>query len=300
LTIPWNLELGISWVVGFARVSVQGGLMLIEISNVLSNNPLRGDYRVLVLKSPQIAPKVQPGQFIHVRVPGLNEAVLRRPFSVFRSDASTLSVLYKCIGKGTRTMAHLRPGDDVSILGPLGKGFPPIRPDIATILIAGGYGMAALYLSAQRAPVQGVVFVGGAGADDILCVNDFTKIGWQVRAATEDGSLGEKGLVTTAVDKWLRQNRDLRPLDFFACGPMGMLKAVSDRAQAGGWTAWLSLDRHMGCGMGACLACVQKVKIPATVPSDPLNPKSAVEWKWGRVCTEGPVFECRDIVWDET
>ncbi len=274
--------------------------MLIEIANVLSNHPLRSDYRVLVLKSPQIAPQVKPGQFIHLRVPGLNEAVLRRPFSVFKSDASSLSLLYKCIGKGTRTMAHLCPGDDVSVLGPLGNGFPPIRPDIVPILIAGGYGMAALYMSAQQAPMPGIVFVGGAGADDILCVNDFTQIGWQVHAATEDGSKGEKGLVTTTVDKWLRQNRDSRPLELFACGPMGMLKAVSDRAQAGGWMAWLSLDRHMGCGLGACLACVQKVKIPSTVPPNPVNLKNTVDWKWARVCTEGPVFECRDIVWDET
>ena len=107
--------------------------------------------------------------------------------------------------------------------------------------------------------------------------------------ATEDGSLGCQGLVTDALDAWLQKELNNREPEFFACGPNGMLKAVGDRALQGNWTAWLSMDRKMGCGVGACLTCVQKIRTPDG------------GWTWERVCREGPVFECRNIVWnDET
>lgn len=274
--------------------------MVIETAKVLSNNRVTGEYRVLVLAAPRIAPQVQPGQFVHLRVPHLAEAVLRRPFSVFKTEGATLALLYKCVGKGTRTMALLQTGETVSLLGPLGKGFPPISRDSTPVLVAGGYGMAALYLLARQAPIPGMVFVGGARAEDILCANDFETIGWQVRVSTEDGSRGVKGLVTEALDVWLRQDRPSPAPVFFACGPMGMLQAVAQRAQAGGWNAWLSLDRHMGCGLGACLACVQKIRGPSSSPPKGATAISEAGWTWARICTEGPVFECRDILWDET
>lgn len=273
--------------------------MLMETAKVLSNNLVTGEYRVLILTSPQIGPQAQPGQFVHLRVPHLAEAVLRRPFSIFKTDGATLSLLYKCIGKGTQAMARLRAGDTISLMGPLGKGFPPIGRDITPVLVAGGYGMAALYLLARQAPVKGIVFAGGARTEDILCTDDFETIGWQVRVTTEDGSRGKKGRVTKALDAWLRQNRTLPTPIFFACGPMGMLQAVAQRAQAGGWKAWLSLDRHMGCGLGACLACVQKVRVAPSSPRKRATAKPEAGWTWARICTEGPVFECREILWDE-
>ena len=272
--------------------------MPLESADVISNKALTEEYRVLVLKAPRIARKVKPGQFVHLRVPQLADAVLRRPFSVFKTEADTLALLYKCVGKGTNAMAQLRPGESVSALGPLGNGFPTIRRNSRPVLVAGGYGMAAIYLLAQRAPVTGDVFAGGARARDILCVADFRKIGWRAHVTTEDGTLGTKGLVTAGLDAWLRKNRDARPLEFFACGPMGMLQAVANLAQVGSWRAWLSLDRHMGCGLGACLACVQKVKKHSGSARLPARAKQTAAWQWARICTEGPVFECREIVWE--
>jgi dihydroorotate dehydrogenase electron transfer subunit len=272
--------------------------MLLTTATVLSNDRLADEYRVLVLLAPAIARQVKPGQFVHLRVPRLAEAVLRRPFSVFKAEGGRLALLYKCIGRGTRAMALLHPGDKVSLLGPLGQGFPPIRRGRQPVLVAGGYGMAALYLLARQAPVKGDVFVGGAGANDILCVSDFRKLGWRVHVATEDGSRGAQGLVTLILDRWLRRPTGKQQLEFFACGPMGMLRVVGDRAQAGGWNAWLSLDRHMGCGVGACLACVQKVKQRSPAARSPAETEIGAAWKWARICTEGPVFECREIVWE--
>lgn len=265
--------------------------MLIETVKVKKQRRLKGGYYLLELNSPGIAALVQPGQFVHLRVPRLASAVLRRPFSVFRARPGRLAILYKNIGLGTQSMTELRPGDKVNLLGPLGKGFPAPQPGRYPLLVAGGYGMAALYLAAKRAKVKGAVFVGGATANDILCAEDFRRLGWDVRVATEDGSAGQKGLVTRILDRWLQSERRGREVEFFACGPNGMLKAVCKRAGHGGWRGWISMDRHMGCGLGACLACVQKVRQRDASGNE--------TWAWARVCTEGPVFECRDILWQD-
>jgi len=279
--------------------------MMMENVTTLTQDKLAGGYRVLTVASSVIAPRVKPGQFVHLRVPQLGESVLRRPFSVFKTEVGTLSILYKNIGLGTQAMTRLRPGDVIHLMGPLGNGFPDPDPAAYPVLVAGGYGLAALYLLAQRAPTQGIVFAGGARSADLLCIQEFEQLGWEIRAATEDGSEGDKGFVTRPLDVWLTHELGIRTPQFFVCGPLGLLHAVAERAMIGNWTAWVSLDRHMGCGVGACLACVQKVRIRPTAdaglthePSAPSPGSDAKAWKWARICTEGPVFECRDILWE--
>lgn len=259
--------------------------MQLEQATVIDHQPIQGGYFLLHMKAPGVAPRVQPGQFIHVRVPHLEECVLRRPFSIFRADGDSLAILYKDVGKGTRTLRYLRPGDAISILGPLGRGFPAPAPEKFPLLVAGGYGMAALYLTARSAPQKGVAFFGGRTAKDILCVNEFTALGWDVRVSTQDGSLGQSGLVTGLLEAWWKNEAAGRTPELFACGPGGMLKAVATRALAEGWTAWTSMDNNMGCGVGACLTCVLKVH-------------EGDAWAWARACREGPVFECREVVWE--
>lgn len=262
--------------------------MHLEYTRVLSHERIGAAYRQLDLASSLIAPRVQPGQFVHLRVPNLGGAVLRRPFSVYRAGRDSLSILYKCVGLGTEAMAGLQAGAEVSLLGPLGNGFPTEEPGFP-VLVAGGYGMAALYLVARTLPSPGAVFVGGATAPDILCVDEFKALGWPVHVATEDGSCGIRGRVTDALDPWMDGPGAGKPWTFFACGPNGMLRAVGDRAIARGRPGWLSMDRHMGCGVGACLACVQRIR-------DPGHPEQE---RWSRVCRDGPVFECREIVWED-
>ncbi len=264
--------------------------MLIENTIVLSHKPIKGGYRLLTLKSKKIAPLVRPGQFVHLRVPALPDAVLRRPFSVFRAENGRLAIFYKTVGKGTQAMESLRAGAEVNLVGPLGNGFPDVHKHNLPLLVAGGYGMAALYMVARRARAKGLVFVGGKCANDILCTDDFRHLGWEVRVATEDGSAGQKGLVTQVLDAWLKKNLRGRTPEFFVCGPNGLLKAICQRVAGTDWNGWISMDRHMGCGLGACLACVQKV-----LRRDAAGKET---WAWARVCTEGPVFDCRDILWD--
>jgi dihydroorotate dehydrogenase electron transfer subunit len=264
-------------------------MMKLEQAKVLTHRELCGNYRLLVLHSPSIASRSKPGQFVHLRVPGMEDAVLRRPFSIYRAKGRSLSLLYKEIGRGTAAMGAIRQGDRISLIGPLGKGFPPSRRASFPVLVAGGYGVAPLLFLAERTKTKGILFVGGATASDVLCTSEFRKIGWKVLVATEDGSMGTKGLVTSALDAWIAKRKAGQPEpEFYACGPDGMLKAVGQRAIANGWTAWLSLDKHMGCGVGACLTCVQRIRLD--------NGRET----WARVCKDGPVFEARQIVWQES
>jgi len=274
-----------------------------EKTTVLEHRVFQGEYRLLKLAAPVIGPLVQPGQFVHLRVPRLEDAVLRRPFSVFKADAESLSILYKAVGKGTEAMCSVESGEEVDLLGPLGTGFPLLRfsssggqvggqasqNEITPVLIAGGYGNAALYLQAAVLPKKGIAFFGGRSAADILCVEEFEALGWEVRVTTEDGSLGTKGLVTAALDPWLEEQGlggRGQGAELFACGPNGMLKAVGDRALEKGFTAWLSMDRNMACGVGACLTCV-------------IKRKTETGWEWARCCKDGPVFNAEEILWED-
>ena len=255
-------------------------------ARVLTQETLTADYRCLVLDAPAIAQAAQPGQFIHLRVTGLEHSALRRPFSIYRVEGDRLSVLYKTVGRGTDQLSRLRTGDTLAAMGPLGNGFP-LKPDgTHPILVAGGFGVAPLAFLARHLPTKGVVLIGGRTADDILCADDFTALGWEVRIATMDGSRGENGLVTLLIDNWLAENPGKNP-EFYACGPYGMLRAVADRAAQARARAWVSLDKHMVCGVGACLACVQRLRRP-----------DGSTWI-ARVCRDGPVFEGGEVVWEE-
>lgn len=262
--------------------------MFQEDAEVLEHAEIQGGYNLLIMRSPSIAPEVKPGQFVHVLVPHLGESILRRPFSVFRADEDRLAILYKGVGRGTRTLAYLRRGETLSLIGPLGRGYPALSPGNIPVLVAGGYGMAALYLFARECPVKGVAFFGGRKSADILCVKEFEALGWRVVITTEDGSLGNQGKITEALDPWIASLAPGQRPEFFVCGPSGMLKAIALRALKHQWPAWTSVDNNMGCGVGACLTCVLKV-----------HDASSSGWTWARACREGPVFNAREIVWED-
>jgi dihydroorotate dehydrogenase electron transfer subunit len=266
--------------------------MLEQIVQIVSNQRDTDSYFRLVLSAPKIAPLIQPGQFAHVRIPPLKAALLRRPFSIFQVEGETFSILYKTVGKGTETLSRMRAGDELSVIAPLGHGFTVPKAGEATpLLVAGGYGMAAMYLLAQRSSQKGIVFVGGRQRVDILCEKEFQALGWDVRVTTEDGSYGEKGIVTQPLITELRTPHSaLRTPKLYACGPTPMLKAVGKIAEDFKVPAELSMDEHMCCGVGVCLTCVIPVKI-----GDGLR-----DWEYQRTCTEGPVFDSRLVAWEST
>jgi dihydroorotate dehydrogenase electron transfer subunit len=261
--------------------------MLEQTVQIVSNERDTDSYFRLVLRAPQIAPLVQPGQFAHVRVTPLKDALLRRPFSIFQVAGDTFSILYKTVGKGTDALSQMRAGEKLSVIAPLGHGFTvPKRGGEIPLLVAGGYGMAAMFLLAQRSPQKGIVFVGGRKHVDILCEKEFAALGWDVRVTTEDGSHGEKGLVTQPLLAEIQNSKfKIQNYKLFACGPTGMLKAVGKIAEDFSVAAELSMDEHMCCGVGVCLTCVIPVK-------------SNGGWEYQRTCTEGPVFDSRNILWE--
>jgi dihydroorotate dehydrogenase electron transfer subunit len=263
--------------------------MLEQTVQIISNERDTDSYFRLVLRAPQIAPLIQPGQFAHVRILSMKDALLRRPFSIFQVAGYTFSILYKTVGKGTDALSRMRAGEEISVIAPLGHGFTvPKTGGEIPLLVAGGYGMAAMFLLAQRSPQKGIVFVGGRKRVDILCENEFAALGWDVRATTEDGSHGERGLVTQPLLAEIGNRKsEIGNRKLFACGPMGMLKAVAKIAEDFKVPAELSMDEHMCCGVGVCLTCVIPVK-------------TGGGWVYQRTCTEGPVFDSRQVVWEVT
>ncbi len=258
--------------------------MVEETVQIISNERNTDLYSLLVVRAPQIASLVQPGQFAHLRILPLKDALLRRPFSIYQVSGETFSVLYKAVGKGTEMLSRMQPGEELSAIGPLGHGFTVPAPGGETpLLVAGGYGMAALYLLAQRSPHKGIVFVGGRRRVDILCEDEFRALGWEVRATTEDGSHGQKGLVTEPLLAELQRSTVGRKL--FACGPTPMLRAVGQMAEQFNVPAELSMDEPMCCGVGVCLTCVIPVKV-------------GDGWEYQRTCSEGPVFGAHQIAWE--
>ena len=263
-----------------------------EKCKILTHEDVAPGYRMLVFKAPQIAAAVQPGQFVHVKVPGLEGSALRRPFSVFDGEAASgaVTVLYKVVGRGTAALAQEAAGAEIEVMGPLGYGFPSTC-DGVPLLVGGGYGVAPLHFLARRLVARGegerpVLFVGGRTKGDLLELDRFRAMGVDVRTATNDGSEGVKGFVTEPLDDALIALREAgRRFELFACGPDGLLKAVSQRAVGTGAKGWISMDRHMICGVGACFACVQRLKRP-----------NGEVWN-ARCCVNGPVFKAEEIVW---
>ena len=257
-----------------------------EQARIALHEPVGPGYRFLVAEAPRLAAALVPGQFVHVRVPALEASALRRPFSVFDADDGRVTILYKEVGRGTAALAKSEVGDTLDILGPLGHGFP-VACRGAAFLVGGGYGVAPRHFLAKRLiaadpSAKPVLFLGGRTKDDLLALDEFAALGVEVRVATNDGSAGAKGFVTDPLDDALIEQRGKGlPFELFTCGPDGLLKAVAQRALDAKAPGWISMDRHMICGVGACYACVQK-----TVRG------------YSRCCIEGPVFRAEDLIFD--
>ena len=257
--------------------------MRVEECTVIAHEVMGSGYRRLELEAPGVAGGAQPGQFVHLRVPGLECTALRRPFSIFNADGDRIELLYKEVGRGTAAMAAVEHGSAVNIIGPLGHGFPEKCSGVP-LLAGGGFGVAPLFFLARRLKNSGlspVLFAGGRTKTDLLALDRFAELGVETFCATNDGSAGVKGLVTDPLDDMLSKFKSEGiKFEIFACGPDPMLKAVAMRATGTRSPGWISMDRHMVCGVGACYACIQK-----TVRGN------------SRCCIEGPVFAAQDLVW---
>jgi dihydroorotate dehydrogenase electron transfer subunit len=267
-------------------------------SMVVFNVEISPGYRRVRLTAPRAILEARPGQFVMLRVREGIDPLLRRPFCVF--DTGTFSpeypgtprqyyfdVLYRVVGKGTAILAALHEKDYVDVLAPLGNGFDPGDPREEKILVGGGIGLAPLYYLARELVRKSRVtaFIGGRRKEDVLCVTEFEQLGIDTYVATDDGTLGTRGLVTEVLEENLSGGEGSRAV--FACGPEPMLKVVADICRRNGIRCQVSLEAHMACGMGACLGCVVKGESHTEAAPD-----------YRCVCKEGPVFNADELSWE--
>jgi len=259
---------------------------------VLSNRRV-GAYHLLTLVAPGIAEVSRPGHFVALAVGGENTSMLlRRAFSIYRVAergvyGGTVELVIAPKGPGTRWLADLRAHDPVDVVGPLGHPFALPREVVTATLVGGGYGAAPLFTLAEQLRARGcrVDFVIGAATDaKLFGALDAKRISTQVAITTEDGSTGERGLVTDVLPAMLARNAsDV----VYACGPMPMLAAVARVAHAYGAHSQCAVEEAMACGVGVCMTCVLPV-----IGEDGVT-------RMVRSCTDGPVFNGDLVRWDD-
>lgn len=245
---------------------------------IVANNQITADVKEVVVWAPLIAETAVPGQFIHLKVAD-GEPLLRRPISIAGVDTvkGTIRLIYRVLGKGTMHLATLAKEDKVNCLGPLGKGFDLgcKRP----LLIGGGMGIAPLIFLAQRLdPQNTTVLMGGRNKAEMFWPSLYKELVKDIHITTDDGSLGTKGFTVDLLPSLLKEKQYDR---IFVCGPQIMMEAIARLAQKHQIPCQVSLEKHMACGIGACLSCTCA---------------SNHDGKRKKVCTDGPVFWAEEVL----
>ncbi len=251
-----------------------------ELLTVLKQEEIAPNIFELILKGKMTKEIKNPGQFLHLLVPRA-DLLLRRPISIcdYDNEAETMTLLYRIEGDGTKSLTDLKENDKISTLGPLGNGFniSEIKKNDVVYLIGGGIGIPPLYGLAKECVKKGAIvhsFLGFQKQANSYYVEKFQEIS-TLHLTSDDGSLGEKGLVLDPLKNFPR------PDALYACGPNGMLKTL-DTLYFDHPRAFLSLESRMACGIGACYGCIVQ---------DKKNPT-----KNKKVCDEGPVFQTNEVV----
>lgn len=240
-------------------------------ARVLEKKFISKDVFILRLHQPSIAREGRPGQFVNIKCSPLYEPLLRRPLSILDISEEGFSLLIHIVGKGTQLLAQVREGEELDILGPLGKSFP-YETRKNPLLVAGGIGIAPLYFLAKMLDHPTLIF-GARSKDELYIIGEIGKFA-KVLPFTEDGSYGEKGLATSKLPQLISGHDAI-----FACGPVGMLKEVIGVGKEEGIPTFVSLEERMACGFGACLGCAVKTREG-----------------YKMVCKDGPVMSGEEVI----
>lgn len=250
-----------------------------------------GAYFQVSILAPDIAERVRPGHFAAIAIGDQTSSMLlRRCFSIYRAQergvyGGTVEVVVSAHGPGTEWLASRRPHDAVDVVGPLGTPFALPKDPVSCTLVGGGYGSAPLFSLAEALRARGCrvdVVLGAATEDKLFGVLDAKRISQSVTVTTDDGSLGVRGRVTDVLPAVFgRGDTDV----VYACGPMAMLRAVSELAAHSGIASQVAVEEAMACGIGVCMTCVLPV-----IGGDGIT-------RMVRSCTEGPVFRGEDVRW---
>jgi len=247
--------------------------------HVLQNKKIAEDTFELKLTGPQVQDMKQPGQFLHVMIGEGWEHVLRRPLSITDVRDHFVTVIYKLVGDGTKALTKKKPGDSVDVLGPRGNGFPyQSIENKHVLLVGGGVGVPPLYYLAKELVKRGnkvTTILGFQTESAVFYEDEFRALG-DLFITTDDGSYGYQGLVTD-IFSLIETPLDL----YYTCGPKPMLQAVTNELSIPGY---MSLEERMGCGIGACFACVCEA-------ADREDKKG-----YRKICQDGPVFPVEEVV----
>lgn len=246
------------------------------LCEIIEKKALLPDLFSFWIQAPEIARNAVPGQFIHVLCG--DGKLLRRPISICEIKGDTLRFVMGIKGKGTEQISRYQMGDQLDVLGPLGRGFSLKEPDEATLLIGGGIGIFPLLELAKQIGKGAEAILGFRTKDLISMQEDFEAV-CKLHIATDDGSFGYHGLVTSLAEQIINSKKVSA---IYACGPTPMLKAVKALSEKYHLFCELSLEQRMGCGVGACMTCVCKTTNGAYAP----------------VCKTGPVFPASEVNFD--
>ncbi len=271
------------------------------LAEVVVNKKVGPEHYLMRILAPELTRLAKPGQFVHVRCSSGMDPLLRRPISLHGIDykSGTVSLLYQVVGRGTQLLSEMKPGASIDMMGPLGNGFTVPDKANRVLIVGGGIGVAPLFTIIQALThynVEQTVLLGARTADFVIGAEQLASLKVRVEVSTDDGTLGYRGLVTDLAEKHIKLNK---PDYFYACGPNPMLKQLLKVTCKFGIGGQVSMEERMGCGVGACLACVCKA-----VPGDQWPVAGGKEQAWEdfeykKVCTDGPVFEASEVVIDD-
>lgn len=268
------------------------GSGVVQVTGELIATRRVGAYHHLTFVAPGLAELAHPGQFVALAVGGDTSAtLLRRCFSIHKVSPSgtyggTVDVVISAVGPGTRWLSTLRAHDEVDIVGPLGRPFPLPKEPVACVLVGGGYGSAPLFWLAEALRARGChveMVLGAATEAKLFGVVEARRYADGVSVTTDDGSAGTKGWVSDVLPEVIRRTG---ASVVYGCGPMGMLKSITDVAAAEGAVAQVAVEESMACGVGVCMTCVMPV-----TGNDGAT-------RMVRSCVEGPVFRGDRVRWD--
>lgn len=268
----------------------------IYIGEITGNEEIQEDCFLMKVRTAVSFENPLPGQFVMMRISGLNDPFLSRPISIYSfsrdNHSCTIEFLYQVVGKGTRILAGLIEGSQVEINGPLGNGFDTRSVKKNIIFISGGIGIAplsslieSLHRRTDCSSSAMITYSGFQSISSVVGLDKAREVCRGINLCTDDGTLGRKGFVTRIFQKDLK-NFSPDNTSIFACGPGGMLKALSKILNKSKFGCQVSLEERMACGTGACMGCVVALK----------DAKGNLAYK--RVCADGPVFNLTDIIWD--
>lgn len=261
-------------------------------ARLASNRPV-GAYRHLVFTTSAELGVVKAGHFAAVAIGGPESSMLlRRAFSIHKVQTkanmgTTIELIVAAHGPGTQWLTQQREGAVIDIIAPLGRPFVLPKEPVACAIVAGGYGAAPMMALAEELRSRGCrvdVVLGAATESKLFGVLDLKRIADSITVTTDDGSYGVQGRVTDVLPSVMKR-ADTGVV--YACGPMGMLNAVSVVARATGAISQCAVEESMACGVGVCMTCVLPV-----IGDDGKT-------RMLRSCTEGPVFRGDRVRWDE-